>query len=215
MGKKKDVLARIRMLGLLAVLRGPTPELTIDMVNALIAGGVLGIEITYSTPQASKVVKKLRKIHGDHIVLGMGTVTKLSQVEEAVKAGAQFLVSPHSDRKLAKAMRKTKLPFMLGALTPTEVMQAVKWGADVVKVFPGSLGGPAYLKAMRDPMPEIPMMVTGGVRVENIADWFASGAVVVGAGGSMCPPALAAEGRMDEITRRAQEYVAAVEAAQD
>ncbi len=213
MGKKKDVLAQIKMLGLLAVLRGPSPDLTLEMVGALVEGGVLGIEITYSTPQAAKVVKKLSKAYGGRIVLGMGTVTRVDQVEEALDAGAQFLVSPHSDRKLAKAMRRSKLPFMLGALTPTEVMQAVRWGADIVKIFPGSLGGPAYLKALRDPMPDIPMMVTGGVRVDNIAEWFAAGAVVVGAGGSMCPPDLAAEGRMDEITRRAQEYVAAVEAA--
>ncbi|MBN1266676.1 MAG: bifunctional 4-hydroxy-2-oxoglutarate aldolase/2-dehydro-3-deoxy-phosphogluconate aldolase [Anaerolineales bacterium] len=213
MGKREDVLQQIRVLGLLAVLRGPTPEMTIEMVNALVEGGVLGIEITYSTPQADVVVKRLREIHGNRILLGMGTVTTVEQVERAAKAGVQFLVSPHGERKLAKAMRESKRPFMMGALTPSEVLQVVQWGADIVKIFPGSLGGPAYLKALRGPFPDIPMMPTGGVAVDNVAEWFAAGAVAVGAGGALCPTALAVEGRFEEITKCARNFVSVVNAA--
>jgi len=213
MGNREEVLEKIRRLGVLAVLRGPTPELTIGMVNALVDGGVPGIEITWSTPQAAAVVRRLSEIHGDRILLGMGTVTTAAQVQEAVDAGARFLVSPHGEAGLAEAMRASGLPFMMGALTPSEVMQAVGWGADIVKIFPGSLGGPAYLKALRGPFPEIPMMPTGGVSVDNVADWFAAGAVAVGAGGSLCPATLAAEGRFAEITRLAQDFAAAVNSA--
>jgi len=210
MGEKKKILARIHKLGLLAVLRGPSTELTVQMVRALVDGGVTGIEITYSTPEAAAVVTQLKEICGDRILLGMGTVTKVRQVEEALEAGAQFLVSPHGERKLAKAMRKSKLPFMMGALTPSEVVRVVKWGADAVKIFPGSLGGPAYMKSLRGPFPNIPMMPTGGVKVSNVGEWFAAGAVAVGAGSALCPAALAEDGRFDEITKRARDFVAAV-----
>jgi 2-dehydro-3-deoxyphosphogluconate aldolase/(4S)-4-hydroxy-2-oxoglutarate aldolase len=105
------------------------------------------------------------------------------------------------------------LPVMIGALTPTEVLQAYKLGADVVKIFPGSLAGPAYLKALKGPFPYIPMMPTGGVSVENVGDWFAVGVFGVGAGSELCPPNLAKEGRFEEITRKAEEFVRVVNAA--
>ena len=152
------------------------------MVEALVAGGVMGIEVTYSTPNAPAVVKELYQKYGDQIVLGMGTLTKVEHAQQAMDAGASFLVSPHTDDELAAAMTATGLATMMGATTPSEVVHAYKLGSDVVKLFPGSLGGPAYLKAIRDPLPDIPLMPTGGVRVENIADWFAAGAVAVGAG---------------------------------
>jgi 2-dehydro-3-deoxyphosphogluconate aldolase/(4S)-4-hydroxy-2-oxoglutarate aldolase len=100
---------------------------------------------------------------------------------------------------------------MAGALTPTEVFQAYQSGVDVVKVFPGSLGGPAYIKALKGPFPNIPMMPTGGVNADNIADWFAVGVVAVGAGSQLCPPQMAKEGKFDEISRIAAEYVKIVD----
>ena len=211
---KSQTLERIRSTGLLAVLRGPSPELTVQMVRALVAGGVNGIEITYSTPDAARVVRRLRREYGEGILLGMGTLTELEQASEAVEAGAEFLVSPHCHPELAQAMLATGLAVMLGALTPTEVFQAHRLGADIVKVFPGSLVGPGYIKALRGPFPQIPMMPTGGVGLENIADWFAAGAAAVGAGSELCPPALARQGRFDEITARAGQFMAAVRKAQ-
>jgi len=210
---KESTLRRVREVGLLAVIRGPSPELTLQMVDALVAGGVLGIEITYSTPNAAEVVKKLDEKFGEKILLGMGTLTETRQVAEAKGAGARFLVSPHLDESLAQAMTSTGLLVMIGALTPTEVMRAHQLGSDIVKLFPGSLGGPAYLKALRGPFPHIPMMPTGGVSQDNIAEWLAAGAVGVGAGSNLCPTALAKEGRFEEITAIAQTFVAALNQA--
>ena len=205
-GSKTRTLARITELGLLAVLRGPTPDLTVQMVDALVAGGVTGIEITYTTPDAVNVVRTLAAKYGDAILLGMGTLTTPAHAAQAHAAGAQFLVSPHTEAELAAAMVATGLPVMLGALTPTEVMAARTLGTDVVKLFPGSLGGPAYLKALRGPFPEIPFMPTGGVSLDNIAAWFDAGAMAVGAGSDLCPPALAKAGNFAAITARAEAY---------
>ena len=134
---KQVVLEKVKELGLLAVIRGPSPELTVQMVEALIIGGVKGIEITYSTTNAEEVVKKLAAKFGDSIVLGMGTLTKPEQAESAKAAGANFLVSPICEPELVKAMVATGLLTMAGALTPTEVYRAYSLGTDVVKIFPG------------------------------------------------------------------------------
>ncbi len=210
---KQETLQRIKELGLLAVIRGPSKELTLEMVAALVAGGVTGIEITYTTPNAAEVVAALAQRFGDQIVLGMGTLTQPAQAAEAAQAGAQFLVSPHTEATLAQAMVATGLPVMMGAFTPSEVMASVQLGSDVVKLFPGSLGGPAYMKALKGPFPNIPMMPTGGVDIDNIADWFAAGAVAVGAGSQLCPKNLAVAGKFDEITAIARSFVTAVAAA--
>jgi 2-dehydro-3-deoxyphosphogluconate aldolase/(4S)-4-hydroxy-2-oxoglutarate aldolase len=210
---KQATLNKLKELGLVAVIRGPSPELTVKMVAALIEGGVLGIEITYSTPNAAEVVRSLDQQFGDKIVLGMGTLTEPAQVEEAEGAGARYLVSPVCEPALGQALVASGLPVMIGAFTPTEVLQAYKLGSDVVKIFPGSLGGPAYLKALKGPFPYIPMMPTGGVSAANVGDWFAAGVFGVGAGSELCPPDLAKEGRFDEITQKAREFVQAVNAA--
>lgn len=211
--KKEETLTRIRALGLVAVLRGPSAELTVQMVEALIAGGVLGIEITYTTPDAAQVVRTLQQRYGDQILLGMGTLTRPAQAEEARAAGAQFLVSPHCEPTLAQAMIATGLPVMIGALTPTEVERAHRLGADIVKIFPASAIGPGYLRALRGPFPDIPLMPTGGVTVENVAEWFAAGAVAVGAGSELCPTDWARQGRFADITQRAHEFREAVQKA--
>jgi 2-dehydro-3-deoxyphosphogluconate aldolase/(4S)-4-hydroxy-2-oxoglutarate aldolase len=210
---KQEILDKVKELGLLAVIRGPSPELTVQMVDALIDGGVTGIEITYSTPNAEEVVKTLALKHGKAILLGMGTLTKPEQVASAMAAGANFLVSPICEPILVGAMVKSGLLTMAGTLTPTEVFQAYSLGADVIKVFPGSLGGPAYIKALKGPFPNIPMMPTGGVKADNVAEWFAAGVVAVGAGSELCPPALAKEGKFNEITKIAAEFVQVIKSA--
>ncbi len=211
--EKQAVLEKIKALGVLAVIRGPSAELTVKMVGALAAGGITGIEITYSTPNAEEVVKELDRTFGDKILLGMGTLTDPAQAKSAQAAGAKFLVSPVCEPELVKAMVATGLATMAGALTPTEVLQAYKLGTDVVKIFPGSLGGPGYIKALKGPFPYIPMMPTGGVSAENVKDWFAAGVVAVGAGSELCPPQLAKEGKFDEITQRAVEFMKVVSQA--
>ena len=210
---KLEMLEKVKTLGLLAVIRGPSPELTVKMVEALVTGGVLGIEITYSTPNAEEVVQTLTKKFGDSIVLGMGTLTKPEQAQSAKNAGAHFLVSPICEPNLVKGMVDSGLLTMAGALTPTEVFQAYTLGVDVIKVFPGSLGGPAYIKALKGPFPYIPMMPTGGVNAGNVAEWFATGVVAVGAGSELCPPQLAKDGKFEEISKLAATFVEVVNAS--
>jgi 2-dehydro-3-deoxyphosphogluconate aldolase/(4S)-4-hydroxy-2-oxoglutarate aldolase len=210
---KQETLQLIRDLGVLAVIRGPSPELTLQIVGALAAGGIRGIEITYTTPNAAEVVRALDQTFGDDILLGMGTLTRPDQAAEALDAGARFLVSPVCLRKLAKAMVGTGLPVMIGALTPTEVFKAHQLGSDVVKLFPGSAVGPGYVKALKGPFPTIDLMPTGGVSEGNLREWFAAGVFAVGAGSELAPPALAREGKWDEITAIAARFAAAVQGA--
>ena len=210
---KEETLAKLKQIGLIAVIRGPSVDLTLEMVAALVKGGVQGIEITYTTPNAPQVVKELDRQFGEQIVLGMGTLTEPEQAEEAQQAGARFLVSPICSAELGAEMVATGLPVMIGALTPSEVYQAHRMGSDVVKVFPGSLVGPAYIKALKGPFPFIEIMPTGGVSVENVADWFAAGVFGVGAGSELCPTAWAKEGRFAQIEQRAREFVKAVQDA--
>src|SRR5512141_1153762 len=169
--QKAEVLEKVKALGVLAVIRGPSAELTVKMVEALKEGGVTGIEITYSTPNAEEVVRTLANQFGDEILLGMGTLTKVEQANCARDAGAKFLVSPVCEPALVRSMTATGLLTMAGAMTPTEVLQAYNLGTDVVKIFPGSLGGPAYVKALKGPFPYIPMMPTGGVSSTHVGDW--------------------------------------------
>ena len=207
---KEVVLERIGQLGVIAVIRGPSETLTLKMVEALVAGSITAIEITYSSPNAESVVAALARRFGDEVLLGMGTLTSPHQAAAAQAAGARFLVSPVCEPDLIAAMTATGLATMAGALTPTEVLRAYRLGSDVVKVFPGSLTGPAYIKALKGPFPDIPLMPTGGVSADNVGEWFAAGVVAVGAGSELCPPQWAKEGRFDEITARAAAFASRV-----
>ncbi len=208
---KHTLLSLIQETKIIAVIRGPSPELTVQMVDALVQGGIQGIEITYSTPKAEEVVKILDCKFGDAIILGMGTLTQPRQAQTAKDAGARFLVSPICNPDLIGAMVASGLLTMVGSLTPTEVELAHRLGADVVKVFPGSLVGPGYIKALKGPFPDIPLMPTGGVNIENVAAWFSAGVIAVGVGSELCPADFAKAGRFSEITQRAKDFKAAVE----
>jgi 2-dehydro-3-deoxyphosphogluconate aldolase / (4S)-4-hydroxy-2-oxoglutarate aldolase len=205
-------LKRTEELGLLAVVRGESPEAALEVVGALIEGGVLGIEITFTTPEAPRVIGELEREYGDSILLGAGTVTTREQVEQSAEAGSAFLVSPGSDPDLLPAMLETGLLVLPGVLTPSELMLARGLGAPAVKLFPGSSGGPSYLKALRGPFPDVPFVPTGGVALDNIADWFAAGALAVGAGSALAPSSL--EGRdRGEVVENARRFAEAVRAA--
>src|SRR5919199_869201 len=185
-----QVLEKIRKLGLLAVVRGESREAALEVSRALIEGGVLGIEITFTTPGAHLVIEDLSKEYGESILLGAGTVTTAEQVERSVAAGATFLVSPGCDAELVPLMQQTDLAVLPGTLTPSDVMLAQRLGLEVVKLFPGSLGGPAYLKNLLGPFPEMEFLPTGGVSLENIGEWFEAGAFAVGVGGALVPAKL-------------------------
>jgi len=202
------MLERLRDTRVVAVIRAPDADGAIAAVDALVRGGVTGIEITYSTPDVPRVLTAVRDRHGDGVLLGAGTIRTPDEAREAHAAGAEFLVSPGLDDEVVAAMLGTGATTMGGALTPTEVMRAVKLGVHVVKVFPASLGGPAYVKSLRGPFPDVPFMPTGGVSAGNVADWFAAGVIAVGAGGELCGAADIAEGRFEQIERRAREFAA-------
>lgn len=208
-----DRLGPIRAAGVLAVLRAPSAEAALDAVDALVRGGIAGIEVTYSTPDAARVISETLSRYGDGVLVGAGTVTTSEQARESADAGAAFLVSPGTLPDLTEAMKATGLVTMTGALTPTEVMTAVALGSDVVKIFPAALGGPTYLNALRGPFPHAPLIPTGGVTPDNLAAWFAAGAVAVGAGGDLVPAAALASGDTAEIQRRASLFSAALHRA--
>ncbi len=205
-----SVLERLEQHVVVAVMRAPDAGAAVSGAAALVDGGVRALEITYSTPGAADVIARLRAEYGDEVVVGAGTVTTTRQVAESVGAGADFLVSPGVTAEVAEAMRASGAPFALGALTPSEVMAATDLGADLVKLFPGSLGGPDYLRALRGPFPDVPFMPTGGVSVDNARTWLEVGAVCLGAGGDLVSADLLARGDHAEITRRARAFMAAV-----
>lgn len=213
MDTKAKNLARLHDQGLVAVIRGPSVDLTLSLVESLVRGGVMGIEITFTTPNALEVTRQLSQQYQDRILLGMGTLTDPEQAHQALEAGATFLVSPHTEPDLAHAMTATGLLVMMGALTPSEVMMSKRLGSDVIKLFPGSLTGAAYVKALKGPFPDFHIMPTGGVSMENVADWFAAGVFAVGAGSELCPTQWVKERRFGEIETRAQAFVAAVQKA--
>jgi 2-dehydro-3-deoxyphosphogluconate aldolase / (4S)-4-hydroxy-2-oxoglutarate aldolase len=209
-----QTLKRIEDLGLLAVVRGESRGAAVEVSEALVEGGALGIEITFTTPDAPQVIRDLDEEYGDRILLGAGTVTTHEQVEQAAEAGATFLVSPGCDSDLLPAMLETGLLVLPGTLTPSEVMLARGLGAQAVKLFPGSSGGPSYLKALRGPFPDVPFVPTGGVSLENITDWFAAGAFAVGAGGALAPSSLQSRDR-NEVVENARRFAEAVRAARE
>lgn len=205
-----DRLDRARATGVLAVLRAPSPELALEASEAIIRGGVTGIEVTYSTPDAPAVIRELVARHGDAAYVGAGTVTTEEQATAAAEAGAEFLVSPGTLPDLTRAMLDTGKVVMTGAMTPTEVMAALSLGVDVVKIFPASLGGPSYLGALRGPFPDAPLMPTGGVTPDNLADWFRAGAVAVGAGGDLANGVSIKASDWADLTKRAERFAAAL-----
>jgi 2-dehydro-3-deoxyphosphogluconate aldolase/(4S)-4-hydroxy-2-oxoglutarate aldolase len=210
-----DPLAALRSTTVVAVLRAPSAAAGIRASDALIAGGVTGIEITYSTPDAAAVIAEVRARHGDGVYLGAGTVLQPVQAAEAVAAGAQFLVSPGTEPRLAAAMLDTGAVVLCGALTPSEVMATVACGVHVVKLFPASLGGPAFLKALRGPFPDVSFVPTGGVNADNLLDWLAAGAVAVGAGGELCSASAMAAGDWAAVTDSARQFAAAANRARE
>lgn len=208
-----DRLSRTRAAGVLAVLRAPSPESALEAAEAIIRGGIPGIEVTYSTPDAPAVIRELIARHGDAAHIGAGTVTTPEQADAAADAGAAFLVSPGTRPALTRAMLDTGRVVMTGALTPTEVMTALELGVDVVKIFPASLGGPSFLSALRGPFPDAPLMPTGGVTPDNLADWFAAGAMAVGAGGDLARTASITAGDWADLEARAGRFAAALASA--
>ena len=211
---KQAILNRIAELGLLAVLRAPDPAGARQAVDALVEADVRGIEITYSTPDAASVIAGIKENYGAEVLVGAGTLVTRAQVAEAAEAGASYLVSPGLDDEVVASMRATSLPAMAGVLTPTEVMmRGVRVSVDVMKLFPGSLGGPSYLRSLRGPFPDVPFMPTGGVSADNVGDWVAAGAIAVGAGGELASAGDISSGDFAGIREKGRRFLAAIREA--
>src|SRR6266404_5394036 len=213
---KAAVVARIKVERAVAVIRTDSIDRALGAARAVIAGGFRVIEITYSFSGATETIAKLSELNDTDLLIGAGTILNRQQVHDAVGAGARFLVSPCVLPDVIDAAHELQVAIIPGAFTPTEIYTAHSLGADIVKIFPAVKFGPEYLKAVRGPLPNIPIMPTSGVDPSNVADWFRAGAVAVGAVGavgSVLDPALIRSGDWNELTKRAREFVEAVRAA--
>ncbi|HZZ27033.1 MAG TPA: bifunctional 4-hydroxy-2-oxoglutarate aldolase/2-dehydro-3-deoxy-phosphogluconate aldolase [Pirellulales bacterium] len=200
-------LDRILRCGVVAVLRAPSGELLADVAEALLAGGVEAIEVTFTVPRAHEVIEQVADRLGDKLLLGAGTVLDPETARTAILAGAQFIVSPTLNLQVIELCRRYSKLVMPGALTPTEILTAWQAGADIVKVFPSDVTGPGYLKAVLAPLPQVRLMPTGGVNLQTAADFLKAGACALGIGGSLVNPQVIARREFGKITDLARQYV--------
>ncbi|MQY30867.1 bifunctional 4-hydroxy-2-oxoglutarate aldolase/2-dehydro-3-deoxy-phosphogluconate aldolase [Nocardia aurantia] len=196
----------------LTVVRAPHIPDPRALADTLAGAGIRAVELTFTTPG---VVEALRAAAGSAIaVLGAGTVLTAEQAEAAVAAGARFLVTPGLRPEVAKVAARHDVPVVMGALTPSEVLQALDLGAAAVKIFPARLFGPGYLADLRGPFPDVPLIPSGGVDTGNAAEFLTHGAIAVSAGTGVVPPAAVAAARWNEIAARAADFVRALGPAQ-
>jgi 2-dehydro-3-deoxyphosphogluconate aldolase / (4S)-4-hydroxy-2-oxoglutarate aldolase len=180
------VLATLRDVGIIPVIRADTADAAVAVVEALMEAGLIIAEITMTVPGAIEAIASVAKRFGSKVLVGAGTVTDAETVGRALDAGAEFIVSPCLVPKVIEAARRADVAVLPGALTPTEVFDAFRQGGDMVKVFPAqNVGGAAYLRALRGPFPEIPLVPTGGVTLDNVGEMFKAGAAAVGVGSEM------------------------------
>jgi 2-dehydro-3-deoxyphosphogluconate aldolase/(4S)-4-hydroxy-2-oxoglutarate aldolase len=210
----KDTLGRISRIGIVPVVRAASAADALAVVQAIREGGVDVIELTLTVPGAIDVIRELVKGCGDDVVVGAGTVLDAETARACVLAGARFVVSPIVDLPTIACCRTYDVPVMPGALTPTEVVRAWQAGASMVKVFPcQAVGGASYVKALKAPLPQIPLVPTGGVTLENVGDFIQAGAAAVGAGADLADVKKVRAGAAAEVTERARRYVKAIEQA--
>jgi 2-dehydro-3-deoxyphosphogluconate aldolase / (4S)-4-hydroxy-2-oxoglutarate aldolase len=195
--------AELAERGIVAVLRGGSAERAVAAARALAEGGVTAIEVTFSVPDAPAAIAELTT--DESLLVGAGTVLRPDEVDAAVHAGARFVVSPNLDDDLLDVADRSGVPAVPGVLTPTEVAQAAR-RCSLVKLFPASLGGPSLLASLREPFPGVAFVPTGGVTAANLGDWLRAGAVAVGAGGDLCPPAAIDSGDVDALRAQARRY---------
>jgi 2-dehydro-3-deoxyphosphogluconate aldolase/(4S)-4-hydroxy-2-oxoglutarate aldolase len=202
--------SRLGAAGVVAVVRAPSAAAAVAVVDALVAGGVTAIELTFTIPGVAVALKRVRDTYGTAVLLGAGTIRTPQDARAAAEEGASFLVSPGVVPAVVGAMLETGAFTLVGVLTPSEVMLANDLGADAVKLFPASLGGPGYLRALRGPFPDVTWFPTGGVSPANLREWFDAGATAVGAGGELIPARAVQSGDWERITELARSFVAAV-----
>ena len=209
--EKRDVLNRMISEGLIPVIRVTSAQEAIDVADAIKEGGVTSIEITMSVQGAIDVIKDLTKKYKDEIVMGAGTVLDPETGRAALLAGAQFIVSPTLNLDLIQLAHRYSAVVIPGAMTPTEILTAWNAGADMVKVFPAAqLGGPEYIKALRGPLPQILLVPTGGVNLQNARAFIKAGCVALGAGGELVDKKALKEKKFNIITENARAFLKAI-----
>jgi 2-dehydro-3-deoxyphosphogluconate aldolase / (4S)-4-hydroxy-2-oxoglutarate aldolase len=200
-------LARMLDRCIVAVIRAESPDLLVDVAEALLAGGVEVMEVTFTVPRVTEVLEKVAAKLGSRVLLGAGTVLDAETARIAILSGAEFIVSPAVNVEVIEMCRRHSKLVMPGALTPTEVVTAWQAGADIVKIFPSELTGPGYIKSLRAPLPQIRMMPTGGVNLETAEAFLKAGACALGIGGSLVEPKAVASGDLKRIEALAKQYV--------
>lgn len=196
---------------LLAIIRGTDPEFAIRAALVLLASGIRFLEVSLITTDAIRVIAELTRLAPDGAVVGAGTVLTGEDVARAEEAGARFMVTPAVTESVAESVARG-IPVLAGAFTPTEVLAALSLGATAVKLFPSSIGGPAYLRALREPMPFVPFVPVGGVDAELAAEYLAAGAVAVGIGSPLVGDA-GRGGDLDALRARAAEFLTVAQIA--
>jgi len=203
---KLKVLGKVIESGLVAIVRTHSSEQALRIAEACARGGAAAIEITFTVPRAAAVIADLAKEYASGgILIGAGTVLDPETARIAILAGAQYIVSPSVSADTARLCNRYQIPYMPGAGTMREIVNAMECGADIVKLFPGETLGPAFVKAVKGPLPQASLMPTGGVSVDNVGDWIKAGAVAVGVGGGLT--AGAEKGNLQLVTDTARQFV--------
>ena len=205
-----EVVEAVERAGIVAVIRMKDPNKLQAVVDAIAEGGIRALEITMTVPGAIDLIRDLAPKLPEGFVLGAGTVLDAETVARVADAGARYVVSPVFRRSVIDACHARDLAAMPGCFTPTEILEAWDAGADIVKVFPATTLGPSYLKDVRGPLPQVKLMPTGGVTLENAGDWLRAGAVAVGLGSALLDAKAIEGNRWDVITANARRVVASV-----
>src|SRR3954466_3614867 len=210
---RESQLKQVLDCGLVAVVRSQDSQQLVEVVRALADGGVTVVEITMSVPNALDVLRQVRHALGDRVLLGAGTVLDPETARAVLLAGAEYIVAPTVNLDVIRLCRRYDKLVMPGAFTPTEILSAGEAGADIVKVFPAEVVGPAYFKALRGPLPQVRLMPTGGVDLTTAADFLKAGACCLGVGSQLVEPRAVAEGNFGRIRSLAAQYVEVVRQA--
>ena len=206
MTSKREISAKIVESGLVAIVRTDDPDKATRVAEACADAGVSALEVTFTVPGAAAVIENLAKrFTSDKMLVGAGTVLDPETTRIALLAGAQFIVSPSLNPDTARTCNRYQIPYLPGAGTVKEIVEAMECGAEFIKVFPGETLGPTFIKAVLAPLPQAPLMPTGGVSVDNVMDWIKAGAVAVGVGGSLT--AGAKTGDYASITAMARTFI--------
>jgi 2-dehydro-3-deoxyphosphogluconate aldolase/(4S)-4-hydroxy-2-oxoglutarate aldolase len=211
---KEKALALIGEVGLIPIVRAPSPEDALRAAEAIIEGGVGIAEITMTVPNAIHVMELVAEEFGDKVLLGAGTVLDPESCRAALLAGAEFIVTPSLNPQVIEVARRYSKVCIPGALTPTEIVLAWQSGADMVKIFPcGPVGGPSYIRALKGPFPHIDFVPTGGVNLETTPEFIKAGAAAVAVGGELVNVKVLREGKLDEVVANARKFIEAVRSA--